>query len=479
MSAFLAALQQQTSRTARTENNALAHSTSHSAVLDFFALAGGMRDNPEDAVRLFRKAFAEDRQLAVRALFYLRDIRGGQGERDLFRRLFKELRTLDDDVAGQVTGLIPEYGRWDDLIWVGEPGLVAELVQRQLLVDERARSKEESVSLMAKWLPSENASSQRSRHQARELARLLGLPLSVYRRRVVALREYIRLLEHKMSANRWDEIEYDKLPSQAGRKHIKAFKRHDEQRYQDFLESVMRGDRKMNTGTLYTYEVFDTVRSGQIEAADAMWQSLPDWTDGRNALVVADVSGSMTWNGGRPISISVSLALYFAEHNTGAFKDFFITFSASPQLVKVRGRTLAERLRSIEVNSSWGMNTDIQKVFELLLTAATRSKSTSEEMPSTIYIISDMEFDQATTNETNYEAAERKFREAGFELPHVVFWNVNARNTNVPATLHDGRVTLISGASQSTFRYAVEGKSPAELMLEVLNGERYQPILIE
>jgi hypothetical protein len=481
MGSFLDSLQQNASKNARTENGALTHSTTHNAVLDFFALAGGMRDNAGDAVKLFRKAFAEDPQLAVRALFYIRDIRGGQGERDLFRTLFLELRTLDDEAAEQVTGFIPEYGRWDDLLTVADPELVAEIVSQQLEIDTSLMDQGQSISLMAKWLPSENASSEKSRKRARLLADLIGMSNKEYRQRVVALRKYIQLLEQKMSANEWEAIDYGKLPSQAGRKHNKAFKRHDENRYSSYLEAVMSGDAKMNAGTLYTYEVFDEVKKGNDKAADAMWKSLPDWTNGSNSIVVADVSGSMF---GRPMSVSVSLALYFAEHNTGPFKDYFLTFSTRPHLVKVQGKTLTERLRNIE-SSDWGMNTDLNKVFDLILRAAVSSGADAEDVPKVIYIISDMEFDEATGNrwdtsatKTNYERAEQMFVDAGFELPHIVFWNVNARNTNVPATLHDGKVTLISGLSQSTFRYVVEGKTPLELMHEVLNGERYAQITV-
>lgn len=489
MSTFLEALQNESSKNAFTENGALTHSSTGDEVLNFFALAGAMRNNHRDAIKLFRKAFQEDKQLAVRALFYLRDVRGGQGERDLFRVLYAELRELDSALADKLVVFAPVYGRWDDLIEIApNPETVKGIIGGQLASDEDAMAKGLSVSLMAKWLPSENASSKASRAKARKLAELLGMSNKEYRQRVVALRKHIGLLEQSMSQNEWTGIDYGKLPSQASRKHIKAFKRHDEYRFEEFLDAVLNGEKTMNAGTTFTYEVLDVVRKGDDKAANAIWKSLPDYTNGSNALVVADVSGSMGsihagygYGNGQtqPIDVSVSLALYFAEHNSGPFKDYFVTFSSRPELVKVTGRTLTEKLVNIS-NANWGFNTDIQAVFDLVLKAAKAAGANAEDIPRVLYIVSDMEFDSVSggQNVTNYEAAKAKFEAAGFQLPHVVFWNVAARNTNVPTTAAATNVTLVSGLSQSTFRYVLEGKTPKESMLDILNGERYAQITV-
>lgn len=492
MATFLDALQHSTSKNARTENGAVTHSTSGNEVLNFFALAGAMRNNVQQAKTLFRKAYAEDKQLAIRALFYLRDIRGGQGERDLFRILFHELLRMDLAVAEKVLKFIPEYGRWDDLWNLGvsiDHSVVTPLIREQFTKDIASAKSGKSVSLMAKWLPSENASSKTSRAYARQLAAALGLSNREYRKAVVKLRQYIGLLEQAMSEGDWSEIDYSKLPSQASRKHVKAFNRHDQNRFQEFIGAVVKGEKKMNAGTTYTYEVVDMIRKGQDNEANAVWASLPDYTKGNNALVVADTSGSMgaisgygygrTAIGVQPIDVSVSLALYFAEHNTGPFHNYFLTFSSDPALVKVVGNTLTEKLKNIST-ANWSMSTDIEKVFDLVLRAAQSADANAEDIPKVIYIISDMEFNyvRGGSNETNYEAAKRKFEAAGYELPHIVFWNVAARNTNVPATAANHNVTLISGLSQSTFQYVVQGKTPLESMLSVLNGERYSQIEI-
>jgi hypothetical protein len=218
------------------------------------------------------------------------------------------------------------------------------------------------------------------------------------------------------------------------------------------------------------------VDPNEVKAADAMWKNLPDYTNGQNALVLADVSGSMT---GFPMSVSVSLALYFAERNEGQFKDYFLTFTDNSRLQKIHGSTLSERMRSIE-SSDWGMSTNLQSAFDAILRAAVANKTPQSEMPSTLYIISDMQFNQATraNDKTNLEAAADKFKAAGYELPHVVFWNANAYGNDAPATMYDDRVTLISGSNQSAFQYVVEGKTPMESMLDIINGERYSKITL-
>lgn len=460
-----------------TANGAISNKSTLDPLLDFFSNAGSMRERPSDALRLFKKAFSADRQGAVRCLFYLRDVRGGQGERDIPRTIFA---SLDEETALKVIQFVPEYGRWDDLFSFPDTEKVnaeiASFIKNQLEMDEAQMSAGGSVSLMAKWLPSENTSSSKTHKQALKLMKLLGLKPSQYRRKLVALRKHIQLVEHLMSSRQWGEVDYSKLPSQAHRKHIKAFKRHDETRYAEFIGAVVKGEKTINTGTLFTYEVFDAVQEGHDAEANAMWKNLPDYTNGQNALVLADVSGSMS---GRPMSISVSLALYFAERNEGPFKDYFLTFTSHSKLQKITGNTLTERLESIE-NSDWEMSTNIQSAFDAILSAAVNSKASQDEMPKVLYIISDMQFDQATdgNNETNLQTAERKFEAAGYELPHVVFWNCHSIGNDAPATKYDSKVTLISGQSQSTFQYVLAGKTPVESMNDILNSERYAQIIV-
>lgn len=393
----------------------------------------------------------------------------GQGERTLFRECIKEISVEDQK---KVLQHIAWYGRWDDMFSL-PLAVISDFLKTQFEADEAAMRGGSSVSLLAKWLPSENTSSKKTQVLAVSLFTAWGMKAHEYRKRVVALRKYIKLLEHLMSSNKWSEIDYEHLPSQALKKHVGAFKKHDVTRYEEYLKAVNSGEKKINTSTLYTYEIYDMVNKGQEDTANVMWNNLPDYTNGTNALVMADVSGSMS---GRPMSVSVSLALYFAERNKGPFNGYFMTFTNRPQLVKITGKSLKQKMSSI--GRDVGYNTNIDAAFKAILDAAVRDKTKQEEMPAVLYVISDMQFDSSDiggNSKSNFQHAKESFEEAGYKLPHVVFWNVNARD-NSPATKFDNNVTLISGSSQSTFRYAVEGKDPMELMMEVLGSERYARI---
>ena len=507
-----------------TENSAVTNKSSLDAIVDLFSLGGAKRNNPTDAIDLFVPAYAADKQTAVRTLFYLRDVRGGQGERAVFRNCLqwlaanREFATLD-----KIIPHIPTYGRWDDLSFLDYfPGIASDkiknVIKNQLRIDLAALDPvhgDGQVSLLAKWLPSENASSQRTRNHARRLRHQLGYNSPRQYRLVLSrLRRQIKLLEQDMSARNWNEIDYSRLPSQAHRRHVKAFWRHTPDRYQAYLASVQKGEQKMNVSTTYPHEIYQMVNKGGVSTdfANVAWEQLPDYTRGENALVMADVSGSMDqpYNTNNPMAVSISLALYFAERNQGAFKNYFMTFSAHPQLVKITGKTLADKFRFIEGGGrGHAQNTNLLAAFRAILDAAVKSGQ-PEQCPKVLYVISDMEFDSATSSnrqgqwhvtpqvdswgrmvltrqwlpvqldpaDTIFETAKREFAEAGLTLPHVVFWNVQARQNQAPALAHDGHVSLVSGLSPTIFSQAVGGKTPIELVYEVVNGERYQSIVL-
>ncbi len=452
----------------KTENGADTLKSTLNPLVDFFAMGGASRDNQSLGLDLFKKAFAFDEQKAIRILFYLRDIRGGQGERQLFRNALAYLGKSEKKVAKKIVDYIPEYGRYDDMFSL-PTDMYIPFVKEQLIKDWES----ESPSLLAKWLPSENTSSEKTRVKAREIREALEGTPKQYRQTLSALRKRIKLVEHNLTEKDYDSIDYEKIPSQASLKYRKAFYRNNEENYKKFLESVEKGEKKINASTLYPYQVYDAVKEeGSKITANALWKALPDYTDGRNAIVVADTSGSMS---GRPMSVSVSLALYFAERNKGTFKDHFITFSAEPQLQKITGKNLEQRMNSIET-ANWSMNTNLKKVFKLLVDTAVENDADPEEMPSTIYVISDMEFDEGCRGETNFETIDKMYAKAGYTRPNLVFWNVNAHQKNVPVEQNQEGVTLVSGCSASTFKLVVEGKTPVDLMEDVINSERYSKI---
>lgn len=463
---FLQNLASESNRSARTENGAVTLRSTLNPLVDFFALAGATRKNPGLGLDLFKKAFAHDQLGAIRVLFYLRDIRGGQGERLLFRNCLNYLAQYEKEVCDKIVQHVPEYGRWDDLFVLQVESFLP-MIKEQLRSDFLS----ETPSLLGKWMPSENTSSKATRQLARGMIKALGTNSRDYRKTLSALRKKIALIEQKMSEKRFEDIDYSHIPSQAGLKYRKAFYRNDQTRYEAYLQSVTKGEAKINTSTLYPYQVYKSVGT---PAAEQLWVNLPDYTDGRNAIVVADVSGSMS---GDPMAVSVSLALYFAERNKGIFKDHFITFSNNPQLQKIVGNTLRDKCNSIE-RSEWAMSTNVNAVFKLLVDTAVKHNSDPSELPETIYIISDMEFNSCGGLNTNFEAIEKMYAETEYKMPNLVFWNVNARNKQVPVEHNKNGVTLVSGLSPSTFRLVVENKSPLDLVMDVVNSERYSKIVI-
>lgn len=468
---FLSAMFQETSL-GRTENNALTLERSGSSLLDFYSQAGSMREKKEEALELFKQAFSENRLFAIRILFYLRDVRGGQGERTLFRTCLQWIGETYPEIFEKIVEYVPEYGRWDDLFFDNEKCF--NLISKQLKEDTVSKT----PSLLSKWLPTINASSVNTKTKARFIASKLGLKETVYRKTVRDIRKKIDIVEKKMSAQNWKEINYSSVPSQASRIYKDAFKKHDEERYSDFIDKAEKGEVKINAGTLYPYQIYKSVQENYSQTLEALWNQLPDYTQGKNAIVVADTSGSME---GDPMAVSVSLALYFAERNKGQFKDYFISFSEQPKLHRIQGINLMDKMNSIRLGDV--ANTNLQAVFDLILNTAIRNNTPQSELPETIYIISDMEFDESGgyyehREATNHEEIKRKYEASGYKKPNIVYWNVDGSGKNLPVAKNEKDVALVSGFSPVIFKMAVENKTPEQIMLDTVNSKRYSIINI-
>ncbi len=491
----------------RTENGALTHKTTKSKLLDLFAMGAAYRSrSDEDVIMLFRKAFQEDPVYALKCLFYIRDVRGGQGERRFFRVCMRDLATQDLSAAKRNLSHIPEYGRWDDLlVFIGTPleNDALAVIKAQLVLDVQCKT----PSLLAKWLPSENTSSAKTRAQAAIVRKYLGWTHKQYRKTLSVLRARINVLERLMSENRWDEIEFDKIPSRAGMIYKNAFARHDLERlkknpevksYADFAKDTTT---KVNAKALYPYEVVGEAmnvmgsthgwyRSNYNRVAmdntnrlmvNKYWDNLADYFAGStfNGICVVDTSSSMTWGEGTAIKVATSLGIYCAEKAKGPFAGHYISFSRTPRLVEVDGVDFCDKVDRI-VRADLCENTNIEATFDLVLNLALENRMAQEDLPQNIIVISDMEFDAARTtrgsdSRTLMENIERKWNRAGYQMPNLVFWNVNARNDNIPMTVKDG-VSFVSGFSPSIFQQIMSGKTAYSLMYEVLDQERYAPI---
>lgn len=484
---MLELLKQEANRTL-TENGASTYETTGSHCLDLFATAGALRGASDDEIETrFLRAFAEDREIAMKLLFFVRDIRGGLGERRIFRVILKWLGENEPETVRKNLHLVAEYGRYDDLLVLMDTPCekaVLETLKTQFTADLAALEEGGEVSLLGKWLPSVNASNGETVKSAKRIARAFGMNDAAYRKALVALRAKIRIIENNLRKKEYS-FDYEKQPSKALFKYRKAFLRNDRERYGAFIRQVARGEAKMNTGTLMPYEMITPLLRGtptedERAAVDATWKAFEDFGNDENAIAVIDGSGSMycNWSAPQPAAVALSLGLYFAERNRGAFRNHFITFSRTPRLVEIQGKDLWEKVRYC---AGFGevANTDLQKVFELILATAIKHSVPQEEMPGKIYIISDMEFDYCAedASETNFEYAKRIFREAGYRLPEVVFWNVASRNRQQPVTQNEQGVVLVSGCTPRLFSMIAGGNiNPYAFMLEVLKGERYAAV---
>jgi len=484
-----------------TLNGAVTHATTDDACLDLFAVAGGMRyRNPKDAINLFTKAYIENPDLAMKLLFYIRDIRQGMGERQLFRNLMTYVAKTWPESAKKNVHLISEYGRFDDLLclkgtpaWPVAVDVIKDGLEKDLAALECRRSGDidAHISLLAKWLPSINTSSHKTRETAAMLAKSLGMSKSQYRKILSVLRANISITERKLSNKEFDRIEYESVPASAMLKYRNAFASHDNHGFKNYLSKVENGNRKIHCETLFPYEIIRPIFgnffnhyhsvSGE-DVLEMLWKNLPKELGNDNAICVVDTSGSMYSTSSRsdvkPALISQALGLYHAERAKGPFHNHFITFESTPHLIEVKGSTLRDKLLNIST-ARWGFNTNIEAVFSLILDTAVKYNSSQEEMPSVLYIISDMEFDQAIRNPsmTIYDQAKEEFNRAGYELPTVVFINVNSWQMQAPVKSTTRGAALVSGAGIQTFKKKFDGNvTPLSHMLEVLNGERYKDV---
>ena len=459
-----------------TMNGAVVYETTRNHCLDFFALGGAMRNRSEqDIIHLLTLSFIQDQIKTLKIVFFFGDIRNGQGERRLFKICIKWFAENHPHVLLNNSNFkyIPFYTRWDYLYELVEVPTInkhildfmKEVFYRDLNTD--------SPTLLGKWLKSENSSSKETKRLATITRKHFGMNSKQYRKSLSQLRAKIGIVERKMSANEWSEINYEHLPSKAGFLYRNAFYRHDFERYSDYMTAVTQGHAKINAKTLYPYEIVkQSLYSTNTQLLQNYWNNLPDYLKGNssNALAVIDVSGSMT---GTPMDVAISLGLYMAEKNTGAFHNHFITFSEVPHLVEIKGSNICEKVRFIQ-SSEWGYNTNLERVFDTILRTAVKNNLPQDQIPETLYIISDMQFDCACgyhQYDVLLEHIADKFKMAGYELPHLVFWNVDAKLNTIP--IRHGRYSLVSGFSPMLFEQTIKQLDAVDVMNDIIESDRY------
>ena len=452
-----------------TNNGAVTHSTAGNFCLDLFFIAGASRTmSEEDITKAFIRAYREDKNVALKILFWARDARGGAGEKRFFQVIMRSLLVADPDVYDQVAIHIPTFGYWKDIFIIERP------TEDTLNWLKHQLDENENANLLAKWFP-------RNGEWFVGMHKYLKVSAGTFRRRLTSMSNTV---EQKMCANEWETISYSKVPSVAGKTYSKTFHKHDGIRYQSYISDVMEGKEKMNASVLFPSDLVNKITNinwGEEEDArayDAMWKSLPNYMEGctERILPVCDVSGSMM---GQPMEVSIGLGLYISERNEGPFKDLVLTFSEKPQFHMIQGDTLSERVVNLR-QADWGMNTDLIKTFNVLLDRAVAGKVAQEDMPTKLLIISDMEFDQACGSRTNFDIIKEAYAQWGYQMPGIIFWNVNGRLGNVPVKANTINTALVSGFSPSIIRSILGGDelSPLAVMMKTINADRYKCISV-
>lgn len=488
---FLSFLKKENNRT-YTENGAAALNTTNSHLVDLFGSIGSLRKrDATDIEHLFSMAFSEDQLLATKMAFYARNIRGGLGERRTFRIILNYLAILSPETVIKNFDAIALFGRYDDFYVLIDTPVEKEMWQylkNQLDLDLMNYEENEPVSLLAKWLKSINASSSETKRLGKLTATAFGYSEKTYRKILAKLRNYIDLTESKMSRNAWTDIVYSSVPSRAMSIYRNAFKAHDEEGFNAYTSALLKDESKVNASTLYPYDIMEKLGlnwkikhfsfSNVDPILEAQWKALPNYIEGEHdILVMADTSGSMY---GRPLCSSIGLALYFAERNKGAFKNVFMTFSSTPSLIELKGKTIYDKVKCIPAIVE---NTNLEAAFNLILKVAVSNKLKSSDLPKSLVVITDMEFDMGTTSRDNwtfYDSLAHNFASHGYQIPNVIFWNVNSRHDVFQVTSKYKGVQMASGQSPSVFKSILTniGKNPYEAMINVLNDPLYDCITL-
>ena len=502
MNSFIDNLKKETNYTL-TENNAITHKSTLDAVYDLFAMGGAYRSrSDDDCILLFKKAFEQDETLALKCLFYLRDIRGGQGERRFFRVCMNWLAREYPEAAFRNLDNIPEYGRWDDLYCIFGTKLendALDMFATQLNKDlvSLRESDNEGVSLLGKWLKSENASAYETKQLGNRTREYLGYSHRKYRKILSALRSRINIVEKLMSEGQWDKIDFAKIPSKAGLIYRNAFAHNDltKERYAEFMDSK---ETKVNAATLYPYEIVNKVTDKidwdeklhldktERDTLNKYWENQIDYLNGKSckAMCVVDTSGSMTSKYGtsvKPIDVAISLGMYCAERIGEPFTNYFISFSSIPQWIEIEGVDFCDKVRRI-YKQNLCQDTDLKAVFNMLKNMYLSGKVEAEDMPEQLIVISDMEINSGSSWRDSYrmrtemEAIHDEWAAAGLKMPKLYYWNVSARQNNVLDDPENPDVTFVSGCSPIIFQSVLEGKSSYELMMDKLNSSRYSNV---
>lgn len=484
-----------------TENGAVGYKTTGKELLDLnFSTSSLRRLSEKDIYDRFVKAFYENKLLAIKWLYFLRDCRSGMGERRSFRAILKNLAYSQPELVKQLIEITAEYGREDDLWCLLDTdirGNVISYIKMKLMNDIGNVAEGKSISLLGKWLPSSKSKKEEKRRWAQYIRTGLGMSKKQYDKVLKALRDKSNVIETQISRNKWDEVDYSAVPSKANLLYRNAFLRHDEERRREYLDALSKGEAKINVGTLFVHDIIHSytnsdrwgyrmgVKDLDTVLEDAFEELISTLSIDEDTIVVRDDSGSMTIeidpkSKTSALEIATALAITFSTTLKGEFKDKYISFSSRPKFIDMSNcKTLKEKLELSYAHSEVS-NTNIKATFDLILEVAVRNKYTQDELPKNILIISDMEFDYSCTsrpNEALFEEIARDYATHGYKLPRLVFWNLNSRTGTIPVKQNECGVALVSGFSQNILNMVINGSlDPYQNLVDILNNKRYDAV---
>lgn len=498
-----ATILQENASISETENGAKVYSTSMDKVVDLFSRIGNRHNVDMDRLSiLFKEAYEEDKELTLKMLFYARDCRGGLGVRNNFRKLYESLSDIDIDTAIFNLHHIEEFGRYDDLIDIAyhtKHKEIKKLILNKISKEFLEQSMSGKYTLLWKWLPSINTSSMETRNKAKMIIKHLKPEyadvknrnekeyiefINYYRRELKKGRDYLNIVEKKLTEQKYEEINYSHVPSLAMLKYNHNFLTKDSKRFKDYIDSVKSGKTKVNASVTTPYDVVHNYIANNRkhnETLEQIWNNIPDYFDGKehNIMCVVDVSGSMY---GTPLDVAISLGLYCAEHNKGQWHNKMLTFSSRPNFIKISDNMSLRDKISKTLSADWGMNTNIKAVFDLILSTAIANDVPNEELPKQIVIISDMQFDCATgeNKKTLFKYIKKDFMKYGYDLPKLVFWNVRDANNIYPMKKDEHGICYVSGYSPVLFKAIIDGEfiEPIDIVRKAVNIPRYEIIKV-
>eukprot|EP01129_Flabellula_baltica_P000324 TRINITY_DN10351_c0_g1_i1.p1 TRINITY_DN10351_c0_g1~~TRINITY_DN10351_c0_g1_i1.p1 ORF type:complete len:500 (+),score=119.94 TRINITY_DN10351_c0_g1_i1:56-1555(+) len=479
-----------------TENGATSFSTTGSARVDlFFKTVRGVR--ADLLIPLIENSWNENEEHTLKILFNTRDCRGGKGERDIFLLGMQWLANTDLEIALKALPLVPEYGRWDDLIklFVVEKfqEKILEIITERIELDITLAADNKPISLLSKWMPTENGKLDKITHFVSRYCARSGITKKAYRKdKITPLRNFLNLVETKMCNGEWDNIEFQKVPSCAMKKYRKAFTARQPERFAAYLESVQRGEVEIKAKQLFPHELVDEYfkqvlgrGTPDIEPVlEEQWKVLQEQVremgDFGKSIWMSDMSGSMS---GVPMLVAATLALLCCPLSQEPYSNKVMTFATNPVFCTVEGETLRDRVvdmyTKMSPSSMWGGSTNLQAVFDLILNTAVENNLPAELMPTSLYIISDMQFNQAFPGVSNDEAVRIKFEQAGYPCPKIIYWNVRANTMDFPVgNLNSIDTALISGFSPALLKAVLNSTdfTPISILEDTLNDPRYDPI---